>query len=164
MKKKTIEKSDDVAALESCERGLVKEFHRALGVLTGKWKGEILWQLVQRKHRFGELRQSIPGVTQHMLTTQLRDLEADGLAKCTVYPEVPPRVEYRDHAHRPRRSRPVFAIRTVSAGRRNMAFRRRLSRRPPPLAKKSNRNRRAETTFDFRLHDWLALPPRRTYL
>lgn len=94
MKKKTIEKSDDIAALESCERGLVKEFHRALGVLTGKWKGEILWQLVQRKHRFGELRQSIPGVTQHMLTTQLRDLEANGLVKRTVYPEVPPRVEY----------------------------------------------------------------------
>jgi DNA-binding HxlR family transcriptional regulator len=94
MKNKTIEKSDDIAAPERCGGGLAKEFHRALGVLTGKWKGEILWQLVQRKHRFGELRQSIPGVTQHMLTTQLRDLEANGLVKRTVYPEVPPRVEY----------------------------------------------------------------------
>ena len=94
MKNKTIEKSDDIAALEACEAGLVSQFHRALGVLAGKWKGEILWQLVQRKHRFGELRQSIPGVTQHMLTTQLRDLEANGLVKRTVYPEVPPRVEY----------------------------------------------------------------------
>ena len=73
---------------------MVQHFHRALGVLAGKWKGDILWQLVQRKHRFGELRQSIPGVTQHMLTTQLRDLEANGLVKRTVYPEVPPRVEY----------------------------------------------------------------------
>ncbi len=93
MKKQTIEKGDDLAAAEPCE-GLMPQFHRALGVLAGKWKGEILWQLVQRKHRFGELRQSIPGVTQHMLTTQLRDLEANGLVKRTVYPEVPPRVEY----------------------------------------------------------------------
>jgi DNA-binding HxlR family transcriptional regulator len=94
MKNNTIEKSDDIAAPEPCEAGMVQQFHRALGVLAGKWKGEILWQLVQRKHRFGELRQSIPGVTQHMLTTQLRDLEANGLVKRTVYPEVPPRVEY----------------------------------------------------------------------
>lgn len=93
MKNKTIEKSGEISASEPCE-GLMPQFHRALGVLAGKWKGDILWQLVQRKHRFGELRQSIPGVTQHMLTTQLRDLEANGLVKRTVYPEVPPRVEY----------------------------------------------------------------------
>jgi DNA-binding HxlR family transcriptional regulator len=93
MKKMTIAESKDIAAPEPCQGGL-QQFHRALAVLTGKWKGEILWQLVQRKHRFGELRQSIPGVTQHMLTTQLRDLEANGLVKRTVYPEVPPRVEY----------------------------------------------------------------------
>jgi DNA-binding HxlR family transcriptional regulator len=92
MKKKTIE-SEDLSAQEPCKGGLT-QFHRALRVLAGKWKSEILWQLVQRKHRFGELRQSIPGVTQHMLTTQLRDLEAEGLVKRTVYPEVPPRVEY----------------------------------------------------------------------
>lgn len=72
----------------------VSQFHRALGMLTGKWKGEILWLLGQGKHRFGELRRAIPGVTQHMLTLQLRDLEADGLVKRTVFPEVPPRVEY----------------------------------------------------------------------
>ncbi len=70
------------------------QFERALGMLTGKWKGEIIWLLSQGKHRFGELRRSIPGVTQHMLTTQLRDLEADGLVRRTVYAEVPPRVEY----------------------------------------------------------------------
>jgi DNA-binding HxlR family transcriptional regulator len=93
MKKKTIEESGDIPASEPCQGGST-QFHRALGVLAGKWKVEILWQLVQRKHRFGELRQSIPGVTQHMLTTQLRDLEANGLVKRTVYPEVPPRVEY----------------------------------------------------------------------
>lgn len=93
MKKKTIEEGDDLSAREPCKGGATA-FHRALRVLAGKWKSEILWHLVQRKHRFGELRQSIPGVTQHMLTTQLRDLEAEGLVKRTVYPEVPPRVEY----------------------------------------------------------------------
>lgn len=63
-------------------------------ILTGKWKGQILWRLLRRTHRFGELMRSMPGITQHMLTTQLRDLEAHGLLTRTVYPEVPPRVEY----------------------------------------------------------------------
>ena len=94
MKKLTIEPAEPPAASEPCNGDLSAQFHRALSVLAGKWKGDILWQLVERKRRFGELRQAIPGVTQHMLTTQLRDLEANGLVKRTVYPEVPPRVEY----------------------------------------------------------------------
>ena len=67
---------------------------RAFGILAGKWKLEILWHLHQRTHRFGELRRSIPGITQHMLTAQLRDLEREGLVSRVVYAEVPPRVEY----------------------------------------------------------------------
>jgi DNA-binding HxlR family transcriptional regulator len=72
----------------------LEQFQAAMRILTGKWKGEILWQLVRGKLRFGELRRSIPGITQHMLTAQLRDLERHGLVKRTIYPEVPPRVEY----------------------------------------------------------------------
>jgi DNA-binding HxlR family transcriptional regulator len=72
----------------------VAEFDAALHMLTGKWKGDILYRLVQHKHRFGELKRSIPGITQHMLTAQLRELEADGLVRRTVFAEVPPRVEY----------------------------------------------------------------------
>jgi DNA-binding HxlR family transcriptional regulator len=88
-------KTNDESAVEVCSgQDAVSQFHRALGMLTGKWKGEILWQLRQGKHRFGELRRAIPEVTQHMLTVQLRDLEADGLVKRTVFPEIPPRVEY----------------------------------------------------------------------
>lgn len=70
------------------------EMRRAFGLLSGKWKLEIMWLLNQRVYRFGELRKAIPGITQHMLTTQLRELESDGLVSRTVFAEVPPRVEY----------------------------------------------------------------------
>jgi DNA-binding HxlR family transcriptional regulator len=71
-----------------------EETRRAFALLSGKWKLEIMWLLNQRVYRFGELRKSIPGITQHMLTAQLRELEADGLVSRTVFAEVPPRVEY----------------------------------------------------------------------
>ncbi|AKM05042.1 winged helix-turn-helix transcriptional regulator [Burkholderia pyrrocinia] len=70
------------------------EMRRAFSLLSGKWKLEIMWLLNQRVYRFGELRKTIPGITQHMLTAQLRELEADGLITRTVFAEVPPRVEY----------------------------------------------------------------------
>lgn len=70
------------------------EMRRAFAMLSGKWKLEIMWLLHQRVHRFGELRKGIPGITQHMLTAQLRELEADGLISRTIFAEVPPRVEY----------------------------------------------------------------------
>lgn len=83
------------------------EIRRAVAVFGGKWKLEILWLLSQRMHRFNELRRAIPGVTQHMLTAQLRELESDGMVRRTVHPEVPPRVEYEITA-RARQLRPVF--------------------------------------------------------
>jgi DNA-binding HxlR family transcriptional regulator len=76
------------------EVNMHEEMRRAFSLLSGKWKLEILWLLNQRMHRFGELRRAIPGITQHMLTAQLRELEADGLVSRTVFAEVPPRVEY----------------------------------------------------------------------
>lgn len=72
-----------------------EEMRRAFALLSGKWKLEILWLLYQRVHRFGELRKAIPGITQHMLTAQLRELEVDGLVSRTVFAEVPPRVDYQ---------------------------------------------------------------------
>lgn len=71
-----------------------EEMRRAFALLSGKWKLEIMWLLNQRIYRFGELRKAIAGITQHMLTAQLRELENDGLVTRTVFAEVPPRVEY----------------------------------------------------------------------
>ena len=76
------------------EINMHEEMRRAFALLSGKWKLEIMWLLNQRIYRFGELRKAIPWITQHMLTAQLRELEADGLISRTVFAEVPPRVEY----------------------------------------------------------------------
>ncbi len=65
-----------------------------LTLLRGKWKCIILWHLRKGNLRFNQLQKRIPGVTPKMLSQQLRDLEADKLIERTVYPEVPPKVEY----------------------------------------------------------------------
>jgi DNA-binding HxlR family transcriptional regulator len=62
--------------------------------IGGKWKIPILSLLFQGTRRYGELRQQLPGVTERVLTMQLRELEQAGLVLRTVYPEVPPKVEY----------------------------------------------------------------------
>jgi DNA-binding HxlR family transcriptional regulator len=65
-----------------------------LCLIGGKWKAIVLWHLQSGTMRFGQLRKTMPGITQKMLTQQLRELEGDGLITRTIYAEVPPRVEY----------------------------------------------------------------------
>lgn len=65
-----------------------------LTLISDKWKVLILRDLMPGTKRFGELRKSIGTVTQKVLTAQLRQMEESGLVIRTVYPEVPPRVEY----------------------------------------------------------------------
>ena len=63
-------------------------------IIGSKWKLLILRNLMQRPWRFNELRKDLEGISQKVLTDSLRSLEADGIVVRTVYPEVPPRVEY----------------------------------------------------------------------
>ncbi|RMI45656.1 winged helix-turn-helix transcriptional regulator [Streptomyces triticirhizae] len=66
----------------------------AMDVIGGKWKVLILWALDERPHRFGELRRALPGVSEKVLASHLRELEADRIVRREVRDEVPPHVSY----------------------------------------------------------------------
>lgn len=66
----------------------------AIDILGGRWKLVILYKLEKRTLRFHELKKRIPDISDRMLTLHLQELEKSGLVIRTVYPEVPPRVEY----------------------------------------------------------------------
>ena len=65
-----------------------------LTLISDRWKVLILRDLFTGTKRFGELKKSLTGISQKVLTANLRDMEANGLLTRKVYPEVPPRVEY----------------------------------------------------------------------
>ena len=60
----------------------------------GKWKGVIIYHLLNDTRRFNEFRRLVPGISQRMLTLQLRELENDGIIHREVYNVIPPKVEY----------------------------------------------------------------------
>jgi len=74
------------------ERGF--HFDYSLDVIRGKWKALIIWNLRNELKRFSELEKLLPGIKRKVLIMQLNELKADGIILRTVYPEVPPRVEY----------------------------------------------------------------------
>ncbi|MEE7451150.1 transcriptional regulator [Methylobacterium radiotolerans] len=76
----------------ACSPGCAVE--ATLRLIDGKWKGVILYHLLEGTLRFNEIRRRLTSVTQRMLTNQLREMEADGLITRTIYAEVPPKVEY----------------------------------------------------------------------
>ena len=63
-------------------------------LISDKWKVLILRDLLGGTKRFGELKRSVSGISQKVLTSNLRDMESNGLLTREVFPEVPPRVEY----------------------------------------------------------------------
>lgn len=65
-----------------------------LRLIGNKWKIFLIWRLLERERRFGELLREIPGISQKVLTENLRALEEDGMIVRTVHPVAPPRVEY----------------------------------------------------------------------
>lgn len=66
----------------------------SLDVIGGKWKGVIVFHLLQGTQRFNQLQRLLPGISQRVLTKQLRELESHGLVVRTVHPVVPPHVDY----------------------------------------------------------------------
>jgi DNA-binding HxlR family transcriptional regulator len=85
---------DNLTSSASCDDMHECPVATAIDVIGGKWKVIILYHLRDQTLRFGELKRSIPRITQKMLTTQLRELEADKLITRHVYAQVPPKVEY----------------------------------------------------------------------
>ncbi len=71
------------------------EIEVTLEILSGKWKSLIIWNLsIHKVVRYNEFKRLIPGITQKMLSQQLKDLEQNGLVHRTIYNQVPPMVEY----------------------------------------------------------------------
>jgi DNA-binding HxlR family transcriptional regulator len=66
----------------------------ALSIISGKWKLTILNRLLPGPQRYSDIKRDIPGITEKMLTQQLREMEEDGIIKRKIYPVVPPKVEY----------------------------------------------------------------------
>jgi DNA-binding HxlR family transcriptional regulator len=83
-----------MSKIQSIKQPLECPIEAFIGIIGGKWKLCILYQLFQGTKRYGELKRLVPNATERMLTLQLRELEVSGIVKRTVYPEVPPKVEY----------------------------------------------------------------------
>ena len=65
-----------------------------MGIIGGKWKILIIFMIYNEINRFGKMGMVLKDISKQMLTTQLRELENDGIIKRIIYPEIPPRVEY----------------------------------------------------------------------
>ncbi|TVP56648.1 MAG: transcriptional regulator [Nodularia sp. (in: Bacteria)] len=73
---------------------LTCEVETTLKVIGGRWKVLIIRELIPGVKRFGELQRGLSGITQKMLTQQLREMEEDGIIHREVYAQIPPKVEY----------------------------------------------------------------------
>jgi DNA-binding HxlR family transcriptional regulator len=83
-----------VVEREISEFEMIAGTRAVLGLLDGKWTVEVLYLLASGKRRYSEIYYEVGEISKKMLTRTLRQLELHGLVQRTVYPEVPPRVEY----------------------------------------------------------------------
>jgi DNA-binding HxlR family transcriptional regulator len=70
-------------------------YHQAIELIGRRWTGAILRELLHGRCRFSDLRNSIPGLSDRLLSERLRELETEGIVSREVFPEVPVRIEYR---------------------------------------------------------------------
>lgn len=87
-KRKTTKKSVWLCDKKSCP------VTKCMDIIWGKWKIIILNLIHEWTNRFGKLQKTLPDISKQMLTTQLRELEQDGILERKIYPEIPPKVEY----------------------------------------------------------------------
>ena len=66
-----------------------------MNIIGGKWKPVIIYMIRTDRNRYSLLLKNIPDISKQTLTNQLRELESDGVIERIIYPEIPPRVEYR---------------------------------------------------------------------
>ena len=107
MIKKWLPQGNKQPIMKSCSNPLCP-LTQALGVIGGKWKPIIIYQLHRSSKRFGQLGVAIPGISRKVLTSQLNELLADGLITRHAYPESPPRVEYQ-LTHKGKELIPIFS-------------------------------------------------------
>ncbi|WEX11181.1 helix-turn-helix domain-containing protein [Chelativorans sp. AA-79] len=79
---------------ESSNYDACRPVHELLSLVGDKWTMQVVRQLGNGTMRFNQLRRAIDGISQKMLTTTLRNLERDGFVTRTIYPTIPPRVDY----------------------------------------------------------------------
>ena len=84
----------EINSIKDCSTAYILAIHDTLNALNGKWKTPIIAQLLFGKKRFTELEKAIPKINPRMLSKELKDLEANGIIKRTVYDTVPVTVEY----------------------------------------------------------------------
>lgn len=89
-----LSEADADSRLDTTGDRLTCAVETTLDIIGGRWKVLILHELLQGVRRFNELHRALNGVTQKMLTQQLRELEEAGIVHREVYPQVPPKVEY----------------------------------------------------------------------
>ncbi len=90
-----INKQKELEKVKSCSTQFVLAINDTLNVMHGKWKLPIIGSLLYGKKRFKELERDIEKITPRMLSKELKDLEANGIVKRTVYDSVPVTVEYQ---------------------------------------------------------------------